>query len=238
VAAYEALSEDLARCAGIVAYWSKTTDERLVPGIVARLANAMERNNGTVPWLDLYLYPALLVLYAGGVAAVIGHREQDLGPMLTTAQLRDRGEWKPAALVLHAMSAIDRPIANDLPGLERRHTPMSDHLVDVLHPWLESLEPDATAFDRAFDRFEYLDGLVMYDLLRQSHNGGWGPVGRFSWRGQYQAGVDREIAAEIATAKSAWPLLRAGLFGGEYARLVDSAKGWDELIATVRGQQH
>jgi hypothetical protein len=63
LAAYEALTENLARAAALTTYWAKTTDDRLVPGIVARLANAVERSAGQQPYLDLVRYPALLVLY-------------------------------------------------------------------------------------------------------------------------------------------------------------------------------
>ena len=74
IATYEALIEDLARAAALIAYWSKTTDERLVPGVVSRLATALERDNGVNVWLDLYLYPAVLVLYGAGLGGVVGRR--------------------------------------------------------------------------------------------------------------------------------------------------------------------
>jgi len=236
-AAYEALTEDLGRAAALVAYWGKTTDDRIVPRILARLANAMERGNGVVPWLEMHLYPALLVMYAGGLGAVIGRREEQLVGLLASAQVRERSEWKPNVLVLNTHGVIDHPIAKELPGLERRHTPMSDYLAEVLRPWLEGIEPDQAAFERAFDRFEYLLGLVMFDLRRQGPGGGWAPVGRLSWRGERYGAVDGEISAEIAAAGSDWPLLRAGLFGGEQGRLTESLEGWNEHIRRVRGQQ-
>lgn len=236
-AAYETLTEDLGRGAALVAYWSGTTDERLVPGLVVRLANAMERENGVVPWLEMHLYPALLVLYAGGLGAVVGRREEQLAGLLASAGVRQRGEWKPNVLVLHAHGAIDHRIAKDLPGLERRHTPISDHLAEILRPWLEELEPDQAAFERAFDRFEYLHGLVMFDLTRGGPGGGWAPVGRFSWRGERYGAVDQEVSSQIAAAGTQWSLLRAGLFGGDQGRLSESVRGWNEHIGRVRRQQ-
>ncbi|MES2211078.1 MAG: hypothetical protein V4515_13005 [Chloroflexota bacterium] len=237
VAAYEALTEDLSRAAAMVAYWSKATDDRLVAGLVARLANAMERDNGVVPWLEMFLYPALLVMYAGGLGSVIGGRDGLLAALLASPLIHEREEWKPIVLVLHSHNVIDHSIAKELPGLQRRHTPMSDHLAEVLQPWLAPLEPDQPAFEHAFDRFEYLLGLVMFDLRRAAHGSGWAPVGRLSWRGERRRGVDAEIAEEISAAGSAWPLLSAGLFGGERDRLTESAAGWISLVREVRGHQ-
>lgn len=236
VAAYEQLAEDLGRAASLITYWA-TTDERIVPSIVARLANALERANGVVPWLELYRYPALLVMYAAGLGAVMGRREERLASLLTSAQIRDQGRWQPAVLVLHAHGVIDHPIAKELPGLDRRHTPMSDHLAEILRPWTEELEPDQDAFERAFDRFEYLLGLAMFDLRRIDAGGGWAPVGRFSWRAERHGAVERDITEEVRTAGAGWPLLRAGLFGGSAERLTESLDGWNEHIRRVRGQQ-
>jgi hypothetical protein len=43
VAAYEALTEDLGRAAAVIGYWSESADPRLLPWLVQRLANAVER---------------------------------------------------------------------------------------------------------------------------------------------------------------------------------------------------
>lgn len=131
LAAYEALTEDLARAAALVSYWDKTTDERLVPGLIARLANVLDRTAGEQPFLDLYRYPAVLVLYAAGLGAVIGQREGQLAGLLTAPTIRDRQEWKAIAISLSGPAVIDHRIGQRLPGLERHRTPASDHLADV-----------------------------------------------------------------------------------------------------------
>lgn len=237
VAAYEALTEDLARAAALVAYWGKTTDDRLVPGIVARLANAMDRGNGVDVWLDLYLYPAVLALYGGGLGAVIGNREEQLAAVLDSATIRDQGQWKKVALVLSGVAAISNKVAKRLPGLDRRHTPTSDHLCEVVRPWVEELEPDQESYERSFDRWEYLLGLAMFDLTRQTPGTGYAPVGRLSWRGNYGGGIEVMLEQEIASAGPSWPLLRAGLFGGDPTRLAESVAGWHAYIVGARNQQ-
>lgn len=235
--AYEKLTENLGRAAALVAYWTRTTDDRLVPGVVTRLANARERAGGQVPFLELSLYPAVLVLYAAGLGAVIGRREEQLAELLGVATIRDRHEWKPAALVLNGPAAIDHRIGQRLPGLERRHTPASDRLCEVVRPWINGLEPDQESYERAFDRWEYLLGLAMFDLTRHAHGTGYAPVGRLSWRGDYGNGIEEALEQEIASAGSDWPLLRAGLFGRDAARLAESVAGWTRHIGEVRRHQ-
>jgi hypothetical protein len=218
LAAYEVLTEDLARAAALTAYWVKTTDDRLVPGIVARLANAMDRTAGQQPYLDLVRYPSLLVLYGGGLGAVIGRREEQLAGLLASPTIRERQEWQAIAVVVSGPAVIEHRIGRTLPGLERHHTPASDHLLEITGPWLQELESDQESFERWFDRWEFLDGLVAFDLSRQGRRGGWGPVGGFSWRAERGNPVDAEIGQEITSAGANWPLLRSGLFGGDAAR--------------------
>ena len=43
-----------------------------------RIANAREENSGSTAWLNLLHYPALLLFYAGGIAAVAGEKFQNL----------------------------------------------------------------------------------------------------------------------------------------------------------------
>jgi hypothetical protein len=234
---YEALSADLASAAALVGYWGASTDPRLNPGLIARIANAPERTAGQVPYLSLQLYPAVLVLYAAGLASVLGSREEQLGALLAPVAIREGQEWKPVALALSAAAAIDHRVAQRLPGLERRHTPASDRLVEVTRPWLAEFESGALAFERAFDRWEYLLGLVAFDLSRQGRTGGWAPVGRFSWRGNYGNGIDETVVEEIKAADASWPLLRGGLFAGDPARLQESAAEWQAFIGGARRSQ-
>jgi hypothetical protein len=237
VAAYEALTEDLARAGSLVAYWSRTTDERLVPTVITRLVNSVERTGGVKIWLDLMLYPAVLELYGAGLGAVIGRREEQLALLLGETTVRQHEEWKPIALVLNGAAAIDHNAAKRLPGLEKRHTPISDHLCDVMRPWVEELEPDQGSYERMFDRWEYVLGLAMFDMTRQGVRNGYAPVGRLSWRGNYGNGIEVALGEETQVAGANWPPLRAGLFGGDATRLAESVKGWHELIASVRSQQ-
>lgn len=228
--AYEGLTDDLARVVALVTHWSDEAGGRVVGRLIGRLANALGRTTGTGPWLALDRYPALLVLYAAGLGAVVGGRESLLAPILAGPFTVDQNRWKSNVVVLYPQNVIDHRHAQQLPGLDRRHTPVSDHLIDVARPWLAELEPDQRAQERAFDRFELLLGLVMYDLSGQQGHGGWAPIGSFWWRYRYGDTIWDDLASEIDVAGENWPLLKAGLFGASSQRLAESLKGYLALV--------
>jgi hypothetical protein len=233
VTAYEALAEDLGRAAAVIGYWSESVDPRLLPWLVQRLANAVEGGEGLVPWLELVRYPSLLVTYSGGLGAVIGGREGVLGPLLTRPIIRENDGWKPAATHLSSAAVLSDDLPKRLPGLEQHRTPMSDHLMETTRPWLEDLEPDQIAFERAFDRYEFLAGLLMFDLTRGDSERGWGPIGRFHWRSRYGGGIAEEVGAELDATPMAWPLVRAGAFRGSGERAVESFRGYLEHLRHI-----
>lgn len=231
VQAFEDLTADLARSVAYAGYWGHPSMRPLWPGLVSRIANAIDRSGGVEVWLRLVLYPALLVLYSAGVASVAARRYDTLAALLTEAVIYDRDDCQPAALTLHPEEVIGDDVARRLSGLERHRTPQSDHLLSVVRPWLDDLVVGAD-IDRQFDRFEFLLGLVCYDMRRVTGHD-WAPVGRFSWR-RMRHGADAEIIAEIEASGPRWPLLREGLFSGSFDRLVESARGFAAHIDAIR----
>lgn len=98
--------------------------------------------------------------------------------------------------------------------------------METTRPWLEELEPDEVAFERAFDRYEFLAGLLMFDLTRGDSERGSGPIGRFHWRSSYGGGVIEEVGTELDADSAAWPLVRAGAFRGSGERAAESFRGY------------
>ena len=233
VGAYEELAAEISRAVALVGHWSDETGARIVGRLIGRLANALGRSNGQVPWLELDRYPALLVMYAAGIGAVLAGHETQLVEILTRPHVLERERWTPNVLVLYPGNVIDHRIAQQLPGLERRHTPLSDHLAEILGTWLSEVEPDQKAFERGLDRFELLLGLIYYDLAQGSGRGGWAPLGRFTWRYNYGGTIWAELSREIEEASDGWPLLKAGLFGGSADRLQTSSKAYFALVANA-----
>ena len=239
VDAFEGLTAELAKSLALVAHWGNDSGAHLLGRLIGRLTNAPGRTSGQGEWLELDRYPALLALYSAGVGAVLANRDRHLAPILAGEwSLDSQGRFVPNTLVLYSGNVIDHRIARQLPGLDRRHTPVSDHLAEVLGQWLVDLEPDNRVFERAFDRFELLLGLVFYDLASQRDRGGWAPVGRFCWRNRYDGTIWDDLAKEIRDGGERWPLLEAGLFGGSADRLAASLKAYVGIGVQAASQMH
>jgi hypothetical protein len=228
----EAASADLVRSVAVAAYYIGAGD-RLLPGVIAHLANAFERKGGQDVWLDLQRYASLLALYSAGLGLVSGDREDRLGPLLLARKITDRNTSWPIASRLYPQAVLEQRVAQQLPEMERHFTPVSDRLHEYLAPLIGSVVPDFTAYDRVFDRFEVILGLVTFDLSRTAEGRGWGPIGRFGWRRDHGGQAIEELEAEMATPERS-PLTKGGLFNGDPARFVESAKVYIEFLSRAR----
>src|SRR5919107_6295777 len=80
-------------------YWDESQHENLWARSLEMLATIPGEENGTTrPHFGLY--PALLLLYAGGLAAVAGERYGTFSALLTTARVRQLHDEQPSVLVL------------------------------------------------------------------------------------------------------------------------------------------
>ncbi len=149
--------------------------------------------DGLTTLLALRRYPALLCFYALGLGAVSSGNWPMLGQAALRPRWQDVGESEPLAAALHPYRVFDG--RTDLPqalatgGPEgRRYTPHSDYLHGLLRdPLLPLLDSDRR-YDEAFDRFEYLVGVLVAHLQTERKARGEGPwiptpfVGRMRWR--------------------------------------------------------
>jgi hypothetical protein len=140
-AAYEALAEDLGRAAALITYWSRTTDQRIVPDVLARLA----KRDGAGGRRGAVARQAPLSSSAGDVCgrARCSHRSArgELAGLLASAQIRERGEWKPNVFLLNTHGR-DRPADRERSARSRAAEDAKERsLGRRASPWLEDLEP-------------------------------------------------------------------------------------------------
>ena len=224
--AYEAIAADLAHAMAVVGFWGTLELGRVAAEVIGRLANAVDRSAGVNVWMDLVLYPALIVEYAAGLGAVAGGREAFLAPVLISPFVRQRQEWQPNVLTLYPGGVMDERVAKDLPDMARILTPLSRRLFGALRDKVDGLVFDDATYELVFDRFECLLGLVFADLARGDRESTWAPVGRFRWRARYGDGIWITIGAELEKQGDRWPLLRGGAFDGSADRMRASATAY------------
>jgi serine/threonine protein kinase len=216
--------------------WGRAVHESIWVKALARASDVSDavlserRASGRVDvsaWNDLRYYPAVLALYAGGIAAMEAARWGLVGALLTRSVRR---VWEqPAFLELNPRAVMAPEVQQAGFGIGNVLTPLSEHIFHILREPLRNLFADGRAYETAFDRFEYLLALTAADHWLQSNptNRSFAvPVGRFhrfftvgASSFSIEAEVSKVIGAETNAAGTTWPPLAAGLFGRSSERL-------------------
>lgn len=219
VALYESFTEILRAMMITGCYWGKESHDYLWLKCLERAANPSGPTGGSDVWLNLHLYPALLLLYAAGIASIAAERYGFFSALLTKATRKENGEDQPLVLALYPSQVMEPGVQRQLPGMEKRHTPLSDHLYNVLRVFFREILPQEIHYQRCFDQFEYLLALVHGDLAEKITGDIWGPRGCFIWRKRRRPdSIIKVIELEAEEAGNSWPPLKAGLFDGQIER--------------------
>lgn len=233
VTLYEQLVEPLQTLLMTGCYWGTAAHHAAWVRCIEQIALPPKHSGSyVVLFQNLQRYPAMLLLYTGGVAALAANHYDTLAALLVQASVvdNDAHEHRPAVLSLAAHAILNQEHGRLLPNMERRHTPTSDRVFPIVRALFQELVPDDQQFIVLFDRFEYLLGLTFADIRNKLTNRAWGPLGQFGWR--YGDGVGKGPAAittaEIEASGQNWPPLQAGLFGGDLARLQEVKTAFDE----------
>ncbi len=232
---YESFIEILVAMMFAGCYWGERSHEYLWIDTLERVASVHEPKMGVscpTIWRKLSLYPALVLLYAGGIAALASGRYDTFADLLIQPQVKELERSKPPALALYAWSVMDKEVAEELLGRGKRHTPLSDYLHEKLREPLLDFLPQEDRYTRCFDRFEYLLALVHGDLYEKQLRQFWSPIGSFGWRRE----IINEITIESSEAGEDWILLKTGLFNGSGERFqVVQAAFHDQLAKSNMG---
>lgn len=224
VARYEASTESLGRVFGVMGRWGDGADLQLASEIVRDLAQQSSVSGLTV-WIEMRTYPAVLLLYAYGLGLLKGGRFDVLFAWFSqrSAASRRDSEHIVSTLLLGAWAGGEPETWQQLEGQERKKTPLSDHLHDVLSGWTKDYLLTAREFTRLFETFEILGALAFITLdatkeaLVAAHsatgqrNFVWSPIGRAAWDGDNRDA----ILASFEEAETRRRLLDAGFAKGD-----------------------
>ncbi|MHB0978879.1 MAG: hypothetical protein ACYC5Q_02185 [Thermoleophilia bacterium] len=178
----------------------------------------------------------MLLLYAGGMAAVAAAEYGTLSALLTSTHTWLRGEKARAIETLYPRLLADA--LRDVPGHGNAYVPLSNRLHDVLRPMLRELLPFDQSYDESFDEYEYLTALLMVDLTRSEGRELYSvPIGRFGWTSRRYPGptvIDR-VTAERDRYGADWGPVKAGLFQGSLDRAIEAKQHFDQYLKQVTG---
>lgn len=223
VVAYEEATVQLLDLLVVGAFHSRTAEhDWLWVRCLDRLATREIKTSGKTLLLDMQQYPTLLALYAVGLGAAAADRINSITQVIGSVKIQSSlYSYLGAASVAKATTALnDDAMKRSFADLDRRKTPVSDHLLQVLRPRVSGLVPNYEKYQDLFDEIEYL-----YGLFYAAHEGGgWGPVGRAVWRCR-----DRNDFPGEMVARHSQVLIEAGIFDSQ-EHLADVKQSYDQRM--------
>jgi hypothetical protein len=234
---YESETQVLQHVIVSLCKWGAADHESLVTKIIELQGYFSIPNGSYVIWSKMRLYPSLILLYAGGIAAIDSANYRMLRTLFTAPTYHDQSEQQLLFVEMIDRSVLPFDLHKDLPGYERRFTPLSDYLFNLLHS-LFSETLSEYRYEQRFDYFEFIRGLVYADLGPKSGLFRvWGPPGRYAWKSQSHTIVEI-IDEEILRLGGDWPLLKVGFFDGSLERLHTVLDGFKRTISAIRNDWH
>jgi hypothetical protein len=191
-------------------------------------------------WIELRWYPLLLLMYAGGIAALSSENYSSLSTLLTTRLGTSlSGKSASEAIVATVEGILDVERTNyfkTLPGHERNYVPRSEYLFKALQPILDDALFLGNSYEDLFDRFEILFALIYADITRGDDGDVWGPPGRFGWKRRRGLRHDpyASLVQDVTREGSRWPALETGLFRRSIDRFKQIASAYqDQLLSKL-----
>ena len=163
VSRYEALTEPLARMAGVLGRWGDGSELPQVLDILRGLYRLTEEaGSGLVSLIGLRSYPAVLVFTAYGLGLTRSKRWGALHDLLTYRLPSEDQDPRTivSLLLLWAWKGGNNDLWKMLEGFGNRATPLSDHLLELMSAWKSSFAGISSDFEVMYGRFETLAALA------------------------------------------------------------------------------
>jgi hypothetical protein len=227
------------------AAYSSAVNASLWADFVERVATCnMHRSETSNSILEqLTLYPALLLLYAAGLLAVVRKNWFAQQEILSRRFPFSNDAEKPFVLRTHSFSILSEVAQKHLPGRELEYTPLLNHIYDTLKPVFQKYVVSEARFATTVTTFEVILATAygyFQEEQEKSRNGKvserfWVPLGRCGWSDHGR--VD-ELIRKANEDKDQWTPIEAGLFGGSVAIFIDFAQRVKTLITSHREAKH
>lgn len=193
-----------------------------------QLFSMAPRANGKVAWLDLRLYPGMLLLYALGLGAVEMDRLAFLGPLFSAEVHRENNK---RLTVVQAFAPYQRfdgggPMKM-LEGMGNHHLPLNEWMFNTLQQFAKGMIPSEGRYLYNFVKLEMLMSLNSVYRTRPAWPGA--TRGVFLYHYEISWDVLQEITDSISIYHDDSPYVRADIFGqtsGVCMQHIDRLKQW------------
>lgn len=129
--------------------WGEDSQHNLWIRALERLGSPRVRP-GIEAWFSLQRYPALLLLYSGGISSLDVGRYGTLAALLTKPTMSEHSREYQAVTRLASTSVIDPNLIKSLPEYERYKTPVSEYLFQSLREPLRRTIPSDERYEKAY----------------------------------------------------------------------------------------
>lgn len=214
---YESGSQALTIMCGVLGRWGDDSEHSFVVHVIQKLCvyEAFVEGGATYN-IPFRLYPAVLIFTAYGLGLVRAGRYRTLhclfdSPIHRKYKKQDR---IVEILFLGSWQGSENQLWQQIDGLERRKTALSDHLFMLFSEWGKFFTEFTSDFELIFEHFEILGSLAYlekYIGLKQEISSGWMPIGRSGWNESYANRLLDELQEE--TLKKT--LVEAGFTRGD-----------------------
>ena len=217
------------------AYWGNGEMGELITRSLERLSDSLNDQSYFQPGFELELYPALVLMYAAGLASLAkGNYETLASCLLKPKNIYDSHGVRLLILSLCPPRVLDTRNGRVLPGRKTQYFPLSEYLFENLAGPVKEFIPNERQFNEVFDRLELFVAMVYADESLQRAELFWIPIGRFGWKyGNYQNQIVQVMSQEIDKAGDDWPPLKAGFFGGSIER---AKKAFGEVLEFLKNR--
>lgn len=228
--AYEGNMETLVQLAFTAGGWSDEAQCKHWSSALTRLAKSPVQG-GYELWSDMRRYPAALLIYAFGIAAVQTGNLEALRSLFDV-RLRRRNEEDLHVGLCTSFWTIGGKSFSLLPGREREYTPLHNHSGQYLLRLLRNSVDGEADFNLLFDEFEVLLSLSLGAQQGQNHF--WVPPGAFGWRRDNRELVLQKIRDSIVSQAERSPYLEKGLAGGDATAAEANIAAFENFCGQLR----
>jgi hypothetical protein len=223
-------------------YWGSAEFSNVWTKCIEQVANSMQENGGYKGWLNLRRYPSLLLLYGGGIASIASKNYHNLYAISIEAKcnsILEHQRQTPLILNILKESVVeDHQLTGRLFNMPGGYTPLSDYLHDFFRVFMKDIIPVDSNYDKIFDYFEYMLGLLYVDNRYnnlENENRIFGPSGQFN-RKYYNSSEDfvkNIVTNEISKCGNEWTLLKNGFFNEDLKRAEEVKQKYDDFLCGI-----
>jgi hypothetical protein len=224
-------------------YWGESHHQRFWGQTLRRVSHFQMLPGGRWdPSHYILLYPGLLALYAGGIAALAAERYDTLAALMLHQSWPHPVDKLSTPVLLHVVPerSLTRDLLQRLPQYSSRILAVSEHLKNAsgVREATQEAWQDDDNFDDLFDWFEFLLGMVNRDKGHEIF-GHWFPYrGSFIYRHSRSGRLSdsapsKRFLEEIKALDDQWPPLMAGFFDGDPGRANEAYRQYAAAIDGV-----